>query len=429
MLAALTSTWALLLGVALIMLGNGLQGTLLGVRASVESFDTTATGLVMTCYFIGFMLGSTATPRVVRTVGHVRVFAAMASMASAAVLLHALFVSPVTWGLVRIGTGFCFAGLYVIAESWLNDRATNETRGALLSMYMIVTLGGMICGQLLINVGNPASFELFVVSSVLVSFAVVPIALTATPAPEFDMPTTVSIRQLYEVSPLGVVGMAGQGIANGALLTLTAVYAQSAGFTLAETAWFATAPLVGGLLLQWPVGRLSDHLDRRTVLAATAVLAGIVGVNMHTLAGDSLPALMIAIAVFGGLALPQYSLCIAHTNDHLDPAQMVAASSTLVLVGSIGLAMGPTLAALMMDQFGNQALFYTIGIGQLAVGGFAIFRMTRRAAVPLEEQGQFVPLSARASPVATGIAVQVLQEQQEELDESGESGEDITRPL
>tara|TARA_Y100001934_G_scaffold82548_2_gene102388 strand:+ start:945 stop:1655 length:711 start_codon:yes stop_codon:yes gene_type:complete len=236
MLAALTSTWALLLGVALIMLGNGLQGTLLGVRASVESFDTTATGLVMTCYFIGFMLGSTATPRVVRTVGHVRVFAAMASMASAAVLLHALFVSPVTWGLVRIGTGFCFAGLYVIAESWLNDRATYETRGALLSMYMIVTFGGMICGQLLINVGNPASFELFVVSSVLVSFAVVPIALTATPAPEFDMPTTVSIRQLYEVSPLGVVGMAGQGIANGALLTLTAVYAQSAGFTLAETA-------------------------------------------------------------------------------------------------------------------------------------------------------------------------------------------------
>ncbi|MEM7404231.1 MAG: MFS transporter [Pseudomonadota bacterium] len=419
MFPAIASTWALLLGVALIMFGNGLQGTLLGVRASVEEFDTTATGLVMTCYFVGFLAGSVVTSRIVRRVGHVRVFAALASVASAAVLVHALYVTPVSWGLVRLLTGFCFAGLYVIAESWLNDRATNETRGALLSVYMLVTLGSMIGGQLLINVGNPVSFELFVLASILVSMAVVPIALTATPAPEFATPTSVSMRQLYRASPLGVVGMVGQGVANGALLSLSAVFAQNAGFSLAETAWFASAPLLGGLLLQWPVGRLSDFLDRRHVLTASALGAGAIALLVNHFAGDSMVALMVGVGLFGGLSLPQYSLCIAHTNDHLQPAQMVAASSTLVLVSGAGLAVGPTAAAIAMDLLGDHGLFLTIGLGELGVGLFALYRMTRRAAVPLEDQGQFVAMSARASPIATQVAVQVMQEQQEleELEE------------
>ena len=412
MFLAIASTWALLLGVALMMLGVGLQGTLLGVRASVEAFNTTATGLVMTCYFIGFLFGSSFTPRIVRRVGHVRVFAALAAVASAAVLLHALFVTPLGWGLVRLSTGFCFAGLYVIAESWLNDRAINETRGALLSIYMLVTLSAMILGQLLINVGDPASFELFIVTSMLVSLAVVPIALTAAPAPEFQMPSSVSIRQLYQASPLGMVGMVGQGIAFGATLSLSAVYAQSAGFSLAETAWFASAPPLGGLLLQWPIGSLSDRLDRRVVLATCAMFAGIIGLGLDWMMGNSVLGLMIGIAVFGGLSLPQYSLCIAHTNDHLEPAQMLAASATLVLVNGVGLAIGPTVAAIAMEQYGNQALFYTIGAGELGVGIFAVFRMTRRAAVPIEDQGQFVALSARGSPVAAQVAMQVLAEAQ-----------------
>ena len=410
MISAITSTWALLLGVGLLMLGNGLQGTLLGVRAAVEDFNTTATGLVMTCFFIGFLLGSVYTPKAVRNVGHVRVFAALAALASAAVLLHAVFVSPWSWGAVRISTGFCFSGLYVIAESWLNDRATNETRGSLLSVYMLITLGGMICGQLLINIGDPEGYELFIVVSVLVSVAVVPLALTATPAPDFQMPSSVSISQLYAASPLGVVGMAGQGVANGAMLSLLAVYGQNAGFSISQTAWFASAPLIGGLLLQWPVGRLSDYLDRRLVLTGTAFIAGIAGLVSYWLADNTTLALGIAVGLFGGLSLPQYALCIAHTNDHLMPAQMVAASSTLLLVNGIGMAIGPTIAAVFMDYHGNRALFLVLAVSELLIGIFAAYRMTRRAAVPLDEQGQFVAMSPRLSPVATQAAVQVSQD-------------------
>ena len=279
MVSAILSTWALLAGVALLMLGNGLQGTLLGVRASQESFDTLATGIIMTCYFAGFLLGSLFTPKVIRRVGHIRVFAAYASVASAAVLLHSIWVTPLVWALVRLLTGVCFAGLYVIAESWLNDRATNETRGALLSAYMLVTLGGMICGQLLINTGDTQGFDLFIFASVLVSLAVVPIALTAAPAPAFQEASSVSIRQMYQMSPLGVVGIGLQGVANGALLSLAAVYAQQVGMTIAQTALFASAPLIGGFLMQWPVGRMSDQLDRRKVLTATAVLGATVALG------------------------------------------------------------------------------------------------------------------------------------------------------
>ncbi len=414
MVSAILSTWALLAGVALLMLGNGLQGTLLGVRASQESFDTLATGIIMTCYFAGFLLGSLFTPKVIRRVGHIRVFAAYASVASAAVLLHSIWVTPLVWALVRLLTGVCFAGLYVIAESWLNDRATNETRGALLSAYMLVTLGGMICGQLLINTGDTQGFDLFIFASVLVSLAVVPIALTAAPAPAFQEASSVSIRQMYQMSPLGVVGIGLQGVANGALLSLAAVYAQQVGMTIAQTALFASAPLIGGFLMQWPVGRMSDQLDRRKVLTATAVLGATVALGDSMLTAESTFQLQfIGAGLLGGVLLPQYSLCIAHTNDHLNPEQMMAGSSTLILVSGIGLAIGPTLAAASMSAFGDFALFATIGIMQAALAIFALFRMLARAPVPLDEQGAFVALNPRTGGIATQAALQASLEDEE----------------
>jgi MFS family permease len=412
--AAILSTWALLAGMALIMLGNGLQGTLLGVRAAQESFDTLSTGLIMTCFFSGFWLGSVLTPKIIRRVGHIRVFAALASLASAAVLLHALAVSPVAWGVIRIVTGLCFAGLYVIAESWLNDRATNETRGALLSAYMLVSLGGMICGQLLINVADTRSFELFVLVSVLVSVAVVPIALTAAPAPRFEITSNVRIRQLYDVSPLGVIGMIGQGVANGALISMAAVYAQQVGMTIAQTAWFAAAPLIGGFLLQWPIGRVSDHFDRRIVLTATAFAAAVFALLASAMTNTTSHLLQLtAAALIGGVTLPQYSLCIAHTNDHLEPAQMMAGSSTLTLLNSLGLIAGPTVAAVLMTNLDEQALFLAIGVVELALAVFALYRMTARAPVPLEDQGTFVSLNPRSSPVVAQAAIQATLDQED----------------
>lgn len=412
MYAAILSTWALLAGVALLMLGNGLQGTLLGVRAAQEGFQTLATGLIMTCYFAGFLFGSVITTRIVRRVGHIRVFAALASVASAAVLLHSLFVSPWMWGLIRFGVGLCFAGLYVIAESWLNDRATNETRGALLSAYMLVTLAGMICGQMLLNVADPGGTELFILASVLVSLAVVPIALTATPAPTFEAVASVSIRQVYQASPLGVVGMVGQGVANGALVSLAPVYAQVSGMSIAQTALFSAAPLLGGFLLQWPLGRLSDHMDRRKVLTVSALCAAAVAMGASTMSAETAVAVQCAVAaLLGGFTLPQYALAIAQTNDHLQTNQMTAASATLVLVGGIGLVIGPTLAAALMEALSDQALFISIGLVEILLAMFAVYRMSARAPVPLEDQGLFVALGSRTTTaVAQTAAVQAALE-------------------
>ena len=246
MLAAIASAWALLLGIALIMLGNGLQGTLLGVRATLEGFGTGTTGLVLTGYFAGFMAGSWIVPRLLAKVGHVRVFAALASSASGAALLHTLFVSPLSWGLIRLVTGFSIAGLYVVAESWLNDAATNKTRGQLLSVYMIIMMGGLGGGQLLLNLYDPRGFELFVLVSVLISFALIPITLSAGRAPAFDAPESIGVRALFRASPLGVGGAFLIGIAHSALFAMGPVYATRIGLAVDRLSFFIAAALLGG---------------------------------------------------------------------------------------------------------------------------------------------------------------------------------------
>ena len=405
MVAAVASSWALFLGIALIMLGNGLQGTLLGVRASLEGFPTAITGLVMSAYFAGFLAGSTLVPHLVRRVGHIRVFAALASLASAAVLLHSVFVTPPSWGAMRLVTGFCFAGLYIVAESWLNDRATNETRGQLLSIYMVVMLAGMGAGQFLLNLADPKSFELFVLISVLVSLALIPILLTAAPAPEFQAPSPISLGQLYRISPLGVLGTLGTGMAQGGLVGMGAVFAKEVGFSIAEVSVFMAAALFGGVLLQWPVGRLSDRFDRRRLLTIVTFLAAICAIAASMVVGpfaELAPgwAIFALICVFGGMNMPMYSLTIAHTNDFLQPSQMVAASGSLVLVGGIGAAFGPVTLAGLMSVMGPTGYFWGLGLVHAAIGFFALYRMSRRAARPLEDQGAFVAVPPRASPVA-----------------------------
>ena len=405
MLSVVASSWALFLGIALIMLGNGLQGSLLGLRASLEGFPTAVTGFVMSAYFVGFLAGSTLVPRLVRRVGHIRVFAALASLASAAVLVHSVYVTPPSWGAMRLVTGICFAGLYVVAESWLNDRATNETRGQLLSVYMVIMLAGMGAGQFLLNLADPASFELFVLISVLVSLALIPILLTAAPVPDFQTPSPVSLRQLYRISPLGVLGTLGTGMAQGGLVGMGAVFATEAGYSIAEVSIFMAAAMFGGMLLQWPVGRFSDRFDRRRVLTVVTFLAAICAIVASMVAGpfaETAPAWAIfaLISVFGGMNMPMYSLTIAHTNDHLEPSQMVAASGSLVLVGGIGAAFGPVTLAGMMSVMGPTGYFWGLGLIHAAIGFFALYRMSRRASRPLDDQGAFVAVPPRASPVA-----------------------------
>ena len=413
LITAITGTWALLLGIALIMVGNGLQGTLLGLRASLEGFPTAATGVVMTGYYLGFVLGSALVPRLLKQVGHIRVFAALASLASGAVLMHALWVHPVGWTLFRMLTGVCFAGILVVTESWLNDAATNRTRGQLLSVYMVLVFSGMGAGQYLLLIADPQNFELFIVVSLLVSFALVPIVLSVSPAPHFETPAHVGWRELYRMSPLGVAGAVLVGVAQAALFTMTPVYAGLVALSVAQVSVLMSVALFGGMALQWPIGWLSDRFDRRRVITGVTLAAAAAALAAWFFAAVSWPAFLVFVFLFGGTCLPLYSLCLAHVSDFLEPEQIVAASATVVLVSGVGLCIGPLLASAAMSAAGPGTLFLFLAAVHAGIGGFALYRMTRRAAPPLEEQRHYESVSLRTSPIGAAIAMRQVRDAQD----------------
>lgn len=410
MFAAVRSAWALFAGLGMIMLGNGLQGSLLGIRAAAEQFSTEATGLVMSGYYLGFLAGAIITPKVVGNVGHVRVFAALASTASAAALLHAVFVDPLMWGVMRCVTGFCYAGLYIVAESWLNDRTTNETRGSMLSVYMVVVLGGIAGGQFLLNLSDPNSFVLFVLASVLISMALVPISISVGPAPDFSAPSPAGIRDLYRVSPLGVIGSLGTGFANGAIFSMGAVYAGLAGLQVSEIAIFMFLLILGGMIFQWPIGRMSDRFGRRRVLAGVTFAAAFFGFAGPFMSGGSVVELYAIGFLLGGMSFPMYSLCLAHTNDYLTPKQMVAASGSLILVNGTGAIFGPVVVSQVMANAGADSFFTFVGAVHAAVGFFALYRMVRRAPVPLEDQGHSVPVATSLNASTATLPMDAIRD-------------------
>jgi len=416
--AALASSWAILLGFGILMLGDGLQGTLLAVRADLEGFSATLTGLVMSTFYIGFLIGSIMTPRITIKVGHIRVFAAYAAISSTAILIQSLAVTVPLWIAMRLISGFCFAGLYIVAESWLNDRATNETRGKLLSLYMVVTYIGIGAGQLLLNLANPLEFQLFILVSILISVAVVPLLLSAGSPPAFHDSVRISLLELFRLTPLGIVSMFSVGLVTATFFALGPVYAQRIGLNIRDTSYFMTAAVLGTVLLQGPIGALSDRFDRRRVLTMVMILTSISALACIPAEQVSIEALFLAIAVFGGLAFPLYSVCIAYTNDHLNPNQMIAASGALVLVGGLGAIVGPVLFAMIMDKFGTQALFWSIAVIHALTGLFAIYRMIRSAPVPLDKQGPSTPTAVHPSGSAIESIQQLTREETEfDLDE------------
>ena len=437
MLAALTPTWALFLGLLLMTLAAGLQAVLLGVRAGMEGFSTVLTGLIMSGYFIGFFGGSLLAPQMIKRVGHVRVFAAVASLCSVAALVHALQVDPLSWTAMRFVTGFSFATLYIVAESWINDRATNETRGQMLAIYMVVLMAGFGVGPFLVNLADPLGYPLFIFSSILVSLALVPILLSQSPAPLFEQPDKISLRALYKASPLGVVGVVAIGLSNASLMSMAAVYGEEIGLTIAQISYFVAAIAIGGVIVQYPVGRLSDRFDRRLVITVVTFAAGLfasvgglitrtaLGIGAHPaeagvplsqdLAG--LVWLLLLIGLTGGLSLSMYSLVVSHTNDHLEPSQMVAASATLYLANGVGLTIGPLVVGVLMQSLGPEAFFLFLATAHCGLGVFALYRMTRRAALPLDEQGEFVPIVPVAATLAGEQMAEVAEESaQEEQD-------------
>ncbi|MCP3890170.1 MAG: MFS transporter, partial [Desulfobulbaceae bacterium] len=302
MLNVILNSWALFFGMGLIMLGNGLQATLLGVRASIEEFSSTITGIVMSGYFIGLICGCNMVPKMVGRVGHVRTFGALASLASTSILVQAVFVTPLVWWAMRLVTGFAYAGIFIVAESWINEASENDTRGKMLSFYMLVSLGGMAGGQMLLNIAHPSGFELFVLVSLLISVAVIPILLSTARAPQFDLLENVGIVNLYRVSPLGVFGMFVTGMSIGTFFGMGAVYATDIGLSVKDVSFFMGTLILGGFLFQYPLGWLSDRFGPIKVIIFSCTSGAVVSFVAMNFTGQGLLFYSI-VATVGGLAM------------------------------------------------------------------------------------------------------------------------------
>ena len=397
--------WALLLGMLLLQVGNGLQGTLLAVRGDIEGFSPGMLSLIMSGYFVGFLGGSRVTPWMIRRVGHVRVFAALASFISAIFILYAILPNPIAWILLRVAVGFCFCGVYVVAESWLNDIATNETRGQALSSYLIVQMAGIIAAQSFVNFADPSGYELFIIISVLVSISFAPILLSVSPAPAFQRTKPMSLKALYRVSPLGCVGMFLLGSLFAALFGMSAVYATQKGLSLSDLSIFVATIYIGGLILQYPIGYISDRMDRRLLISGiTGGGAAMIAIGSQ-FTGDFGVILILAF-LMGGISNPLYSLLIAYTNDYLEHDDMTAASGGLLFLNGVGAIIGPLIVGLMMDRFGADIYFTFVACILAIIGIYAAYRMTQRPSPTTEETASYSALT----PQATAVAVEVAQE-------------------
>ncbi|WP_372803206.1 MFS transporter [Paracoccus seriniphilus] len=404
LLATVRSVWTLLFGIGLLMMANGLQGSLLGVRAEVEEFDAAVIGFIMAGFFAGLLAGSLWTPRAVRVVGHVRVFAAMSAIASVAILLHSLFVNEIAWWAIRFVTGFCYAGIFVVAESWLNERAPQQTRGQVLALYLAVTFAGMGSGQFLLNLASSRAADLFMLVSVLISLAVVPLLLRATALPSQEAARRVSLRRLASASPLGVFGVFIAGIANGTVFGMGAVFARRAGFSVVDTSLFMALLILGAALLQWPIGKLSDLMDRRKVITGVTIAAAIACVLATGISDIGSAHAAALVALTGGLSLSIHSLSLAHTNDYLDAEELVGASSGLVLTLGAGSVLGPIMVGVALALLGPSGFFLWLALCHVALAVFALWRMIRREAMPMSEQGPYVPAPLQGTEIATAVA-------------------------
>jgi MFS family permease len=373
-----------------LMLGAGLQGTLIGFRATLEGFSTPITGIIMSCYYVGYLLGTRVAPHLVRKLGHVRMFAAMAAVAAASILVQACFVHPLPWALLRLVSGLCFAGIYVVAESWLNDRASCANRGSLLAIYMLVLYVGLGAAQFLLVLADPRTSSPFMMVSVLICLAMVPIVVSAGPTPDRALPRMVRYRDLYRDSPLGVVAVTVSGMISSIIFSMGPVYARLSGLGAGGVATFMAVSILAAVLTQYPIGRLSDRIDRRTVIAGVCTLATVVAVVIVILGDLPHAVFLLLTALFSGLVLTLYSLAVSHVNDKLEPGQMVAASSALLMLNGSAAAVGPVLAASLMAVYGPPAYFATLAALTAALTIYDLWRKSRRKPVPRARKGRFI---------------------------------------
>ena len=401
--ATVATLFGLLLGFGLMQMGNTFQGTLLSIRGGIEGFTAAQIGAVGSGFWAGIMIGSLRCGRWIQKIGHIRAFLALGAIASTAPLVHLLAIHPISWVVARALTGFCFAGLFIVVESWLNSAATEQTRGQILSVYGMTGLLAGIIGQLLLPAANPAGFRAFCIITIIIAIASVPIALTQAVAPTHEgAGPRINLRQLYRQSPIGLVGAFLCGVTTSAFFTLGPIFAQRRGLDTAGVAVFMACGTLGGFLLTWPLGWLSDRLDRRLVIIGAAVTAAVTLLIMVGVVPKQAPRwiLYLCVAIFGGTIVPTYSVVMAHVNDSVGEGEFVAASGGLLIVQGAGAVAGPIIAGFAMS-FLQRGLSHTIIAAQILIAAFGVYRLSRRAAPSALHKRSFVV--EPAIPVATTL--------------------------
>jgi len=407
----LKNSWALFAGYFVLTIAHGFQGNLLGVRSIIEDFNFIAVGAIMSGYFVGYFAGANTIPRLVGKVGHIRVFAAFASMASLSILIHAVFVNPIVWTFGRFITGFSIVSIFIVMESWLNDRANNRTRGQLLSIYMFITLIGFSLGNLLLNFSSPEKYEPFILISLMLSFALIPILLTKRKAPKFKKLGHIDIKGLYKTSPLGTISMFCTGIIHSALFSLGAVYAASMNFTIFEISLLLFMVTISGGIFQWPIGYYSDRSDRRIIIIFCTFFAAIFCLLSIYASGTSLENMYLAssigidkimffvyVTLYAGMAIPLFTLNLAYVNDYIPKEKFVAAGGGMQIIFGMGAMIGPFLCSLLMNRYGTNGFFVHLLFFHLVIGFFGMYRITKRTYEDNPES-TFTPLPRNITPL------------------------------
>jgi MFS family permease len=390
---------------------------LIPIRGEFAGFSIVTIGGLGTLYYLGFVAGCMFLPRIIKRFGHIRSFAAFAAVASSAALIHALAVAPLTWLVLRAAVGLCFAGLLIVIESWLNNQATPQTRGHVFGLYMAATWFGIVAGQLLFAMPSEV-FQLFAVVSIAVSLSLVPITLTTGTIPTIPQVVSINLAGLYRTAPVGLIGCLAAGLANGAFWSFAPLFAQARTGTDLGVSLFMSAAVIGGALSQWPIGRFSDRVDRRWVIAGVCLASAAVALPIMLQAESFGPLLMALTVVFGAAALSLYPICVAHVNDRADPEATVEVSSRLLMAFGFGAVLGPFLAGFLIAATGIAGLFIFTAAIHAALALYALFRMTLAKPVPEAERAVFAP----SAPLTHGTPAAL------ELQQGAEANDYIARP-
>ncbi|OKP79930.1 MFS transporter [Ensifer adhaerens] len=385
---------ALLLGTLFLFLGNGLQGLLLPVRGTAEGYPTTILGLIGTSWAAGFVLGCFFAPTVVKRIGHVRAFSVFASLIAIVALMTGILIDPTWWLILRALTGFSTAGTSMIIESWLNERATNESRGVIFSLYIAITLFGVVGGQMMIPFGDTSTTILFMICGILYCVAMLPTLLSKAASPQPLKKVSLDLRGLYRNSPVSFLGILLVGIANGAFGTLGAVFGRQAGLSDSTVAAMMSVAIFAGAVMQLPAGRLSDRIDRRYVLAALAGVGALAGLLIFLVEPTQVWIVLTLIAIYGAAANALYPIAVSHANDFATAEDFVKVSGGLLLLYGIGTIIGPTIGGPVMTAAGPYGLFMITACAHILITAYAIIRSRMRAPVPVSDRDAFSPVNA-----------------------------------